>query len=310
MVSGAGFINDVVEALRLGAWDYLLKPFSSLAILEHAVGNCLHRVRLERDVVRYREELEAANRDLQASLAVLRADQEAGRSAQIQLLPENEARYGGYTFSHIFIPSLYLSGDFLDYFTLSPRYVCFYIADVSGHGSSSAFITVMLKSLTRQAARRYQEQNDDLVCRPDGILGFLNKELLRTGLSKYLTMFYGVLDLQDDMLTYSVGGHYPGPVLVNGDEACFIAGEGMPVGLFEDATYTRHTLELPRTFSLFMFSDGMLELIDAADLGQKEEALLKVCAGGDLAGVRAGLCLENTVAPPDDITVLLLNRGG
>ncbi len=44
MISGAGLINDVVDALRLGAWDYLLKPLSDKAVLIHAVNSCLHRV--------------------------------------------------------------------------------------------------------------------------------------------------------------------------------------------------------------------------------------------------------------------------
>ena len=34
VVSGAGVMNDAVEALRLGAADYLIKPLEDLAVLE------------------------------------------------------------------------------------------------------------------------------------------------------------------------------------------------------------------------------------------------------------------------------------
>lgn len=37
VVSGAGVMSDAVEALRLGAADYLIKPLEDLAVLEHSV---------------------------------------------------------------------------------------------------------------------------------------------------------------------------------------------------------------------------------------------------------------------------------
>ncbi|NOX25120.1 MAG: response regulator [Deltaproteobacteria bacterium] len=46
VVSGTGNINDAIEALRLGAWDYLLKPLADLAVLRHAVEKALERTRL------------------------------------------------------------------------------------------------------------------------------------------------------------------------------------------------------------------------------------------------------------------------
>ncbi|MEE4240343.1 MAG: response regulator, partial [Desulfopila sp.] len=46
VVSGTGEIADVVEALRRGAWDYLLKPISDMTILRHAIEKCLERADL------------------------------------------------------------------------------------------------------------------------------------------------------------------------------------------------------------------------------------------------------------------------
>ncbi len=58
VVSGTGVIQDVIDALRLGAWDYLVKPISDLAVLEHAVVKCLERARLLKENQLYREHLE------------------------------------------------------------------------------------------------------------------------------------------------------------------------------------------------------------------------------------------------------------
>jgi len=58
VVSGAGDISDVVEALRLGAWDYLMKPIDDMSILKHAIEKGLERGRLFEENQRYQVELE------------------------------------------------------------------------------------------------------------------------------------------------------------------------------------------------------------------------------------------------------------
>lgn len=58
VVSGTGNITDTVEALRLGAWDYLLKPVSDLAMLEHAILKALDRARLLKENRIYQLDLE------------------------------------------------------------------------------------------------------------------------------------------------------------------------------------------------------------------------------------------------------------
>jgi signal transduction histidine kinase len=58
VVSGAGDIRDVVEALRRGAWDYLVKPIQDMNILLHSVQTCLDRARLLRQNREYQKSLE------------------------------------------------------------------------------------------------------------------------------------------------------------------------------------------------------------------------------------------------------------
>lgn len=89
VVSGAGVMSDAVEALRLGAADYLIKPLEDLAVLEHSVRRALDRSRLVLENQRYRDKLEAANRELEASLHLLQEDQTAGRQVQMNMLPES-----------------------------------------------------------------------------------------------------------------------------------------------------------------------------------------------------------------------------
>ncbi len=58
IVSGTGHITDVVEALRLGAWDYLLKPVEDLSVLGHTIRKSLERAQLRHDNLEYQENLE------------------------------------------------------------------------------------------------------------------------------------------------------------------------------------------------------------------------------------------------------------
>jgi len=58
VVSGTGEITDVIEALRLGAWDYILKPIEDMSILIHTIEKALERVELLRKDRAYHEVLE------------------------------------------------------------------------------------------------------------------------------------------------------------------------------------------------------------------------------------------------------------
>lgn len=71
VVSGAGNIADTVEALRSGAWDYIIKPIQDMNVLSHAVGKGLERARFIREKNQYQKDLENANIELKASLEIL-----------------------------------------------------------------------------------------------------------------------------------------------------------------------------------------------------------------------------------------------
>lgn len=58
VISGNGMMGDVVEALRLKAWDYIVKPISDCIILEHAVTKVLQRSELIKKNLLYHEHLE------------------------------------------------------------------------------------------------------------------------------------------------------------------------------------------------------------------------------------------------------------
>lgn len=301
VLSGAGVMSDAVEALRLGAADYLIKPLEDLAVLEHSVRRALDRAYLRVENQRYRDKLEAANRELQASLNLLQEDQNAGRQVQMNMLPVTPWSIEGLEFSHRIIPSLYLSGDFVDYFRVDERRVAFYLADVSGHGASSAFVTVLLKFMTTRLLYESRRNGTLPEFKPSEVLAHINRGLINTKLGKHVTMLGGVIDLEKNSLTYSIGGHLPLPVLFVEGQAGYLEGRGLPVGLFDDATYDDRVMELPPSFSLSLFSDGILDVLPGATLKEKEASLPEqvAAAGGTLDGLRQVFGLANLAEMPE-----------
>ena len=247
--------------------------------------------------------------ELAASLEIIENDEEAGKKIQFKLLPENNTQLHGISFSREIFPSLYLSGDFVDYFRISERYIGFYIADVSGHGASSAFITVYLKSMISGFIGSYNHNDVDIILNPDKLLSVMNQSLLKEDLGKYLTMFYGLIDLETDTMHYSTGGQFPFPIFMDKTEKKFIQFKGPPVGLLQIAKYKKESIILPMEFSIMFMSDGILELLKDMSLKEQEQELLNLISlGSGVNDLIEKLGIEADKPLPDDITILNVRR--
>jgi PAS domain S-box-containing protein len=58
VISGTGTIEDAIEAIRRGAWDYMVKPFQSKNIVYHTIDNAFERAQLIEENRLYQENLE------------------------------------------------------------------------------------------------------------------------------------------------------------------------------------------------------------------------------------------------------------
>ncbi|MDR2728394.1 MAG: response regulator, partial [Chitinispirillales bacterium] len=58
VISGTSSIDDVVHSLKLGAWDYILKPINDFNVLEMSIARVVERRQLLEENKRYREYLE------------------------------------------------------------------------------------------------------------------------------------------------------------------------------------------------------------------------------------------------------------
>lgn len=310
MLSDTAEADRIMTALRLGASDFFVRPIGDPEALHHSIDRCVKQRRMRRELEKSHKRLEAANLELRSTVQLLEQDQQAGRQVQLRMLPATPLELDEYVFSHTVIPSLYLSGDFTDYFTLGDNHVTFFMADVSGHGSSSAFTTVLLKNLFARKRSDLLRRDDDTVLSPVAMLQLANKELLDLGVGKFATMVVGLLDMKNNSLRYSVAGHLPLPVLVSEAGARYLQGEGTAVGMMEDAQFDEHEVSLPESFTLALFSDGILEILPPKNLVEKEAYFLDVFeqAADSPEQLITQLGLDRVETAPDDIAALFLSK--
>ncbi len=297
--------HDIIHHLQRGAWNYFLKPVLNFNTLLLSIEQLCHREQLLAATVIYRDQIEENFKDLEE-------DQLSGYRLQKQLLPKNNQNILNLNFSYFLYPSLYISGDFVDYQQLTDRYVIFYLSDVSGHGVGSAFVTVLLKACIQQHTSEFLYMNNNTAIDPKTMLETVNKVVCSENLGKYLTMVYMVYDQALSKLTYSVAGHYPFPVYIEQEKiARYIGERGYPIGMFREAVYQNYELNLPDNFKIAIFSDGIMEVRPEQTLDEKEQSILNILTeqqAENLDILEQKLSVNISKKLPDDVTGLFISK--
>ena len=107
VISGTGVISDAIEALHLGAWDYILKPVADLSILQHAVEKALERARLIKENREYKNHLEEMVRIRTAQLELANKELTETRMQVIRRLGKAAEYKDNETGRHVIRVSLY-----------------------------------------------------------------------------------------------------------------------------------------------------------------------------------------------------------
>jgi sigma-B regulation protein RsbU (phosphoserine phosphatase) len=300
-----GTAENLVAALRSGADDVYVP-----AELDHHPDRFVHSIERQLKRARYIEEVGSLRDSLERSLDELREDQHAAQQVQQNLLPARQQWINGIEYEYVLQPSLLLSGDFVDAFAISDTLSLFYLADVSGHGASSALVTVLLKNMTHRLLRNYRRNSSFDILSPSATLHRINREMLLTSLGKHLTMFVGLINHETQILSYAVGGHHPLPILQQGGQARYLAGRGMPLGLFERPVFDELNFALDPQFTLTLFSDGVLEVLDGATLAEKEQTLLGLCSAKKYGSPAEFLqsMMPAGRGHPDDVAIMTVRR--
>jgi putative nucleotidyltransferase with HDIG domain len=100
IISGGGLIDDVINALHLGAWDYITKPFEDLKIIEYSINKCLEKAELIKKNKQYEKELELLVQSRTNQLEKLNTQLELTVAAVINSLAIITEKKDQYTAGH------------------------------------------------------------------------------------------------------------------------------------------------------------------------------------------------------------------
>lgn len=302
-------VSQVAPLLELGANSYWILPHIDASLVAHTVESCMALRVEKRRQKRGERELKQLNRALVDSVSALEQDQQAGFRVQQGMMPDSPFSTDDLTLRHVIVPSLILSGDFIDYFELPDGRLLLYIADVSGHGAQAAIVTVLLKSLSARLANEFQDLG---LSGAGSILEWFNRELVSCRLEQHVTMFLGVIDRHGQRLLYANAAHFPATILRTDKGSEYLQMGGLPLGLTPATRYPERETQLPDEYTMVMFSDGVFEILPETTLAAKEQHLLSLVQedNGDIDSMVDHLGLAGVREVPDDIAVFTVARAG
>jgi sigma-B regulation protein RsbU (phosphoserine phosphatase) len=163
-------------------------------------------------------------------------------------------------------PAREVGGDLYDFFYASEHLFCFLVGDVSGKGAAAAMFMARTRSLVRMAVQLWRKTSGDQIT-PLRIIEAVNHELCQNNRDRmFVTLFLGVLDTKTGVLTYVNAGHLPPCVLrASGSIEPINDKPAMPLAVRAGAAYQERTVTVMPGDTLFVFSDGVTEAMNAAD---------------------------------------------
>ena len=179
------------------------------------------------------------------------------RRVQASFLPAELPNIRGYDLSVRLEAARETSGDFYDFISLPGNRQAILVADVADKGAAAALFMTSTRTLLRTYAEEYPTQ-------PERVIEEVNRRLLqdtRSGL--FVTVFFGVLDSQNNRLTYVNAGHNPPLIITKGKDNSVqkLDRTGMPVGILEDQQWESETLNFEPGDALVVYTDGLTEAL-------------------------------------------------
>jgi len=300
VLSGLDTFDSAVTAIRLGAFDFVAKSHRTEE-LEVAVRNALERRRLIAERKQLHAELERKVRELEETSEALRRDLERAEVIQRALLPHSPPPMEGYCIQAVYRPGRHVGGDLYDVVRLSERHLAFYLADATGHGVTSAMLSVLFKQrlvLADPATGR--------ALPPAEVLGAVNRSLCQAHAAPglFLTAVLGLLDTSDATLTLASAGHPPVLHVRPGRETRLVRRTGPALGLAPDAQFRQERIQVAAGDRIFLYTDGLLPTGTQQELERVEQVLSSPLSSA--LDVMAQLQHDAGV-DRDDVTVLLID---
>ena len=233
-----GNVELAVEAMRLGAVDFVQKPWENQRLLSTL-----------------NKQLDRAESARQHELKV-RTELEIARHVQQKLLPQQFKTLSTLDYSAVCIPAREVGGDYYDFFDLGPDRLAGLLADVSGKGVAAAMLMANLQAC-------FRSQFDGHFRDAGTLLETVNRLFhASTPIEQYVTLFYFEYDNRSRLLRFVNCGHLP-PALFRADGTVErLTPTSTVLGLFPHCTCECQELVLRERDLLAIFTDGVVDFLD------------------------------------------------
>lgn len=221
-----------------------------------------------------------------------------------------------WTVGYYFSPMLGVSGDLFDFYVTDSELDGFGIFDISGHGLSSALLTMLVKNIL--LTEFYNNENEFL----EEKLYKANERIIeeKGNVENYLT---GILaQVKKDSLEFIVAGH-PAPIIFKNkkNETFYhtVEHENKPsvIGMRGIMpSYTIEKLSVSKNDQIVLYTDGILEIKNAEGEEFGKERLLNFVAKNALKSVdrqiellkQEILSFQGDASQTDDVTFVILKK--
>jgi sigma-B regulation protein RsbU (phosphoserine phosphatase) len=281
-LSSLADVKSKVAGLKIGGVDYITKPMHGEEVLA--------RVRVH---LRIRQNNRALVEQQRARLNQLRDAQQA-----ILVRPEDlpEANFAVH-----YKPLEEAGGDCYDVLPLGAGIFGYFVADISGHGVSAAYLTSAVKALLRQYSGPMYSLGDAM----RGVDSVMSQMLAD---EQYLTACYARLNRQTERLSVISAGHPPLIVVDRAGRPQVVELDSDPLGIFGGAILQRTDIRVSPSDRFFLYSDGLIESSSGGGRREGLERLVDACVRNRALRLAESVdaIVGQTIGPSAEDDVLLL----
>ncbi len=271
MLTAKTNIDSKIEGLKIGADDYITKPFNVKEVIARVSAGARIK-KLQKTILEKNRELERYKSKMEKEIAMASRFQKS-------LIPRKGKITENICIDYLYIPAIQIGGDIFDIRQQPNGNIAFFVADVTGHGIVAALIAAILKLSFVQASTMFAT--------PYEIAQKVNKDLLETTTDEqFVSIFIGVIDLKNMELRYIRAGH-PEQFLKTDGKIVDLWGDGFLIGITDNLLITEQKVPFRPDNILYLYTDGITE-------AQNEE--------GELFGAER---LKKLLTQKDDLTAVL-----
>ena len=294
-----------------------LEPLCDVLVDPQDFGLLIGKVHSLLTIRKLTRQLDATRLQLSRFQLELQDALHSAANIQQSLIPTRLPNCGKLSYSWQYLPCKQVGGDLFNVVQLDEQTVMAYLMDVSGHGISSAMVTVSVhQSLSPNTGQLVKKPTEHppyyAITSPRQVLRALESEYPFERFEEFFTISYLLINPYTGQLRYSNGGHPP-PFLLrkNGSIERLDAG-GTLIGVGSLVDFEEGGTDLKSGDRIFLYTDGITEHQDAAGtvygearfcellLALKERPLEEVTRNALVALREFG----GSSLPSDDVTLI------